>query len=81
AKIIILQNLYAPSMWAIFQMQDLLSIDGRLRREDPADERINNPANPQHYWQYRMHISLEDLLKEDDFNNQVYASVIQTGRG
>ena len=81
AKKIILQNLYAPAMWSIFQLQDLMAIDGNLRRENPAEERINNPANPQHYWQYRIHIDLEDLLNADMFNDEIHEAVKLTGRG
>jgi 4-alpha-glucanotransferase len=55
-------------MWAIFPIQDLLAMDGELRRQNPDEERINVPANPQHYWKYRMHLTLEQLLKEDGFN-------------
>ena len=50
-------------MWSIFQLQDLLGMNGKIRRENPHDERINVPANPKHYWRYRMHILLEDLIK------------------
>ena len=53
----------------------------KLRRENPQDERINNPANPKHYWQYRMHISLEDLIKEKDFNQELKGYIDNCGRG
>ncbi len=65
---VINQHLYSPSMWAIFPLQDLLAMDGQLRRQNPDEERINVPANPHHYWKYRMHLTLEQLLKEDGFN-------------
>ena len=52
-----------------------------LRRENPQEERINNPANPKHYWQYRMHISLEDLIKEKEFNKELSGYVEHSGRG
>lgn len=62
------QNLASPSMLAIFPLQDWLSIDGRLRNKYASSERINNPSNPEHYWRYRMHLTIEDLLEADDFN-------------
>ena len=34
----------------------------------PDDERINIPAIAQHYWRYRMPITLEALGKEKHFN-------------
>jgi 4-alpha-glucanotransferase len=76
-----MQHLYSPAMWSIFQLQDLLGMSDTLRREKPQDERINDPANPKHYWQYRMHISLEDLIKEKEFNEELRGYVINSGRG
>lgn len=79
-RAIIMQHLYSPAMWSIFQLQDLLGMSETLRRENPHDERINIPANPKNYWQYRMHISLEDLLKEDAFNEELKGYVENSGR-
>ena len=67
-------------MWSIFQLQDILGMSETLRREKPQDERINNPANPKHYWQYRMHINLEDLIKEKAFNEELQGYVANSGR-
>ncbi|HOV71557.1 MAG TPA: 4-alpha-glucanotransferase [Dysgonamonadaceae bacterium] len=61
-------HLQSSSLWVIIPWQDWIAIDGELRYPDPHAERINIPANPKHYWQYRMHISLDDLLKADRFN-------------
>ena len=36
------------------QLQDMLGMDATLRRKNPHDERINIPANPKHYWRYRI---------------------------
>jgi 4-alpha-glucanotransferase len=81
SRAIIMQHLYSPAMWSIFQLQDLLGMSESLRRENPHEERINIPANPKNYWQYRMHISLEDLLKEDGFNEELKGYVENSGRG
>lgn len=64
-------NMAAPSMLAILPLQDWLSIDGTLRKADPTTERINNPANPNHYWRYRMHINIEDMIAATGFNAKV----------
>jgi 4-alpha-glucanotransferase len=64
---ILQQHLDSPGMWAVFLLQDLLCMDESLRIDDPKAERINNPADPDHYWNYRMHISLEHLLDQDGF--------------
>lgn len=69
-KIVDLQ-LKSPSMLCILPLQDWLSTDGALRRENPNDELINIPANPTHYWRYRMHLTMEELLKKNDFNQHI----------
>jgi len=79
-RAIVLQHLYAPAMWSIFQMQDILGMNDHLRRENPHEERINIPANPTHYWNYRMHIPLEQLLKEAAFNNELKDYITNSGR-
>jgi 4-alpha-glucanotransferase len=80
SRAIILQHLYSPAMWSIFQIQDLLGMSDTLRRENPQSERINNPANPKHYWQYRMHIGLEDLAGQKEFNDELKGYVESSGR-
>ncbi|MEO6814417.1 MAG: 4-alpha-glucanotransferase [Ginsengibacter sp.] len=77
---IVLQHLYSPAMLTIFQMQDLIGIDDKLRWQNPNEERINVPSDPDHYWHYRMHIDLEKLLQEKDFNEVIKKYVIESGR-
>jgi 4-alpha-glucanotransferase len=79
-KEIVLQHLYSPAMWSIFQLQDWMGSDEKLRRENPDEERINLPANPNHYWRYRMHITLEELLRQDEFNEDIKTNVTASGR-
>lgn len=79
-KAIVFQHLYSPAMWSVFQLQDLLGTSETLRRSNPADERINIPADPKHYWKYRMHIALEQLIKEKDFNHELKQAVQDSGR-
>jgi 4-alpha-glucanotransferase len=79
-KAIVLQHLNSPAMWSVFQIQDILGIDNDLRRENPNDERINIPANPQHYWRYRMHISLENLIASTAFNETFSNAIKSSGR-
>lgn len=59
---IIRMHTASPSMLTILPLQDWLSIDGDIRAENPASERINVPSIPKYYWRYRMHLSLEDLM-------------------
>ena len=68
---IINRHLASPAMLTILPLQDWLSIDGNIRFIDPEAERINVPANPTHYWRYRMHLTLEELLAAEEFNDEV----------
>lgn len=77
---IVVQHLYAPSMWAVFMLQDLLGMSERLRRENPREEKINEPSNPHHYWRYRLHLHLEDLIADDEFNGMLRGLIDASGR-
>lgn len=77
ARDIILQNLMSPSMLCILSLQDWLSIDEKIRLADPDRERINIPANPRHYWRYRMHLNIEDLMKNEKFNELIISLIDQ----
>ena len=80
AKDIVSRHLTCPSMLCLLSFQDWMSIDEKLRLPDENAERINIPANPRHYWRYRMHISIEQLLAADDLNNEISTLIIQSGR-
>ncbi len=80
AKEIVSRHLTSPSMLCLLSLQDWLSIDESLRLPDQNAERINIPANPRHYWRYRMHLNIEDLLKADDFNETIRTLITQSGR-
>lgn len=77
---IVAQHLASPAMLVILPLQDWLGMDGDLSWANPADERINVPAIPRHYWRYRMHLSVENLLGQTEFNNKLSAMVKQSGR-
>lgn len=79
-KAIMMQHLQSSAMWSIFLLQDLLSISAELRKENPHDERINHPEVAQFYWRYRMHLSLEQLLNAESFNNEIKAALAETNR-
>lgn len=80
-KEIVLQHLYSPAMLSIFQLQDLLGMNESIRLENPNDERINIPSDPNHYWHYRMHIPLESLIQQTEFNHEINRYIIESGRG
>ena len=79
-RAIVMQHLYSPAMWSIFQLQDLLGISEKLRRPNANEERVNVPAIVNYYLKYRMHLSLEDLLREKEFNEQLKELVENSGR-
>ena len=79
-KEVLIQHLYSPAMWSIFQLQDIMGIDNELRREDPSEERINIPADPKHYWRYRMHLPLENLMLKQGLNKELLTYVKAAGR-
>lgn len=64
-------QLQSPSMLCVLPLQDWLSTNGDIRRQNPNDELINVPANPRHYWRYRMHLTVEKLLSENTFNTAI----------
>ena len=80
AREILVQHLHSPAMWAIFPLQDLLAIDSHLRRANPHDEQINVPSNPTHFWKYRLHLPLEELVDAVGFNEPLRALVAASGR-
>jgi 4-alpha-glucanotransferase len=73
-------HLKSPSMLCILPLQDYLSMDGNLRRNDPREEQINVPANSRHYWRYRMHLTVEQLLGACRFNDQLHEMIVNSGR-
>lgn len=77
---IVESHLNSPAMLCILPLQDWLSIDGTVRRENPYKEQINEPAKNPHYWRYRMHLTLEDLLGEELYNRRVENLVTTSGR-
>lgn len=77
---VISAHLASPSMLAIFPLQDWLSMSSQLRAKDPRTERINVPADSNNYWHYRMHLTLEKLLKARKFNDEIRQMLYLSGR-
>ena len=80
AEQVVAMHLKSPAMLTVLPWQDWVAMDGALRRENPHDERINVPANSRHYWRYRMHITLEELLKADNLNQMITHKIAESGR-
>jgi 4-alpha-glucanotransferase len=80
AEQIIFNHLNASSILTIIPLQDWLALSDKLKRTDTESERINIPETPKHVWDYRLHITLEQLLQADDFNQNIRELIERSGR-
>ena len=80
AEEIIARHLYSPSMLCILALQDWLAMDGELRSKHPREERINTPSDPYNRWQYRMHLTLEELIAADRYNQKLRTMITRSKR-
>ena len=62
ARAVIGQHLASPSVLAVFPLQDLMALSQRYCGRPAEEESINNPTVAKHYWRWRSHVPLEDLL-------------------
>ena len=77
---VVRNHLNSSSILCILSLQDWLSIHEKWRNPNVQEERINVPANPRNYWCYRMHLTLEQLMKAEGLNNKIIELVSHTGR-
>jgi len=80
AQQVVAQHLQCPSMLCLLSLQDWLSIDEAVRYPDPDAERINVPANPRHYWRWRMHMTVEQLMENEELNSKITGLIKAYGR-
>jgi 4-alpha-glucanotransferase len=80
AEQIIARHLYCPSMLCLLSLQDWLSMDTELRNSRVRDERINVPSDPYNHWQYRMHLTIEELLAATKYNSKVRTMIQRSKR-
>ena len=76
AEEIIARHLYCPSMLCLLSLQDWLAMDSELRSKNVREERINVPSDSYNRWKYRMHITIEELLQANKYNNKVKTMII-----
>lgn len=79
-EIILKQHLWAESIWTVFLLQDLVGIDERFRSQNPEDERINDPNDKNHHWDYRFPFSIEELISASDLSYKIRGFVEASGR-
>ncbi|KAK8919301.1 4-alpha-glucanotransferase DPE2 [Platanthera zijinensis] len=80
ANFILQQHFLAPSMWAIFPLQDVLALKEEYTDRPANEETINDPTNPKHYWRFRMHVTLESLLGDEDLKITIKDLVASSAR-
>ncbi|MDD7633287.1 MAG: 4-alpha-glucanotransferase [Parabacteroides sp.] len=69
---ILFNHLKTNAMLVIIPLQDWFAIDDHIKYPNAEMERINVPAHSRHYWRYRMHLTLEQLMKADRFNSKIH---------
>ena len=77
---IILQHLASPAMWTVFQLQDLFAMYNDLRVSSPYAERINIPGDSKHYWKFRMHKNLDEIINDETLNEDLHYCITSSGR-
>lgn len=80
ANFVIRLHVEAPSMWAIFPLQDLLALKEEYTTRPATEETINDPTNPKHYWRYRVHVTLESLMKDKELKTSISSLIRGSGR-
>jgi len=60
-----------PTMLSVIPLQDWLATDQAMRVADPFAERINDPADPDNKWRYRMPVPLEELTDNKIFTETI----------
>lgn len=80
AEMIMKQHLYNNAMLAIFPIQEFFATDKNLTNPDMDSERINDPSKFPHFWKYRMHLKVEDLLENASLNDKIANWIEDSGR-
>jgi 4-alpha-glucanotransferase len=81
AAAVIEQHLESNSVLAIFPLQDFMATSAVLSSSRPAEEEtINDPTNAEHYWKYRMHVNVEDLIDDYDLKMKLRSLLLASGR-
>eukprot|EP00850_Spirogloea_muscicola_P021448 SM000249S08259 [mRNA] locus=s249:4308:11977:- [translate_table: standard] len=80
ARAILQQHCDSPSVFAIFPIQDLMALKDKYSERPAAEETINDPTTPRHYWRFRLHVTLEELLRDEDWLATVQDLLLTSGR-
>ena len=80
AEEMVARHLYCSSMLCMLSLQDWLAMDNTLRGKNVREERINQPYDSYNQWRYRMHLTIEQLLKATQFNNKLKTMIVRSSR-
>ncbi len=80
AQEVVERHLASPSALCLLSVQDWLATDEAARLANPNAERINVPANPRHYWRYRMHLTIEELTANTRLTQKIKRMVADSHR-
>ena len=79
-RAIVRQHMASPSALAIFPAQDLLALEPSYAQRPAEEETINDPTNNRHYWRFRLHVRLEDMLANSEWLADIREMVNESGR-
>jgi len=77
---VVRQHMEAASCWVVFPLQDILALSPKYMTRPAAEEMINDPTNPKHYWRYRMHVLLEDVADDIGLMTDLRSMLVASGR-
>ena len=77
---VVSRHLNSPSMLCLLSFQDWTGISPTLRSNHPEEEQINVPSNPHQNWNYRMHITIEQMFLDSAFSEKVRGLIERSGR-
>ncbi|GKT27420.1 4-alpha-glucanotransferase DPE2 [Aduncisulcus paluster] len=80
ASRIIDMHMFSPAFLVIFPLQDWLTLSPMSCYKGAEDETIQHPEIVSHYWRYRMHLSVEDLMVDSTLIGGIKARVLSSGR-
>jgi len=54
----------------------MVALSPKYMGRPAAEETINDPNNPRHYWRYRIHYTLEDVLEDEPLISDLQALLL-----
>jgi 4-alpha-glucanotransferase len=64
----------------MLSLQDWLAMDSTLRSDRIREERVNCPYDSYHQWKYRMHLTIEELLRAKQLNMKIKTMITRSKR-